>query len=116
MVLSSYMDIFVGYAAACIFGDNITATTFFPLIVSPLLILGMYTGFLIDVRSIPIYFKIFTPLSWFKYSYEAHLIVLLRPINEIKGDSPMKCQMISIWNKSKKGNKNELVMDFKVNM
>ncbi|KAE9415206.1 hypothetical protein Angca_002733, partial [Angiostrongylus cantonensis] len=71
-----------GYAAACIFGDNITATTFFPLIISPLLVLA---GFFIDVRSIPIYFEIFTPLSWFKYSYEAHLIVLLRPINEIKG-------------------------------
>uniref|UniRef100_A0A0K0DJI0 ABC transporter domain-containing protein n=1 Tax=Angiostrongylus cantonensis TaxID=6313 RepID=A0A0K0DJI0_ANGCA len=63
---------------------NVPQYIILPTIYS-VIVYGFAAGFFIDVRSIPIYFEIFTPLSWFKYSYEAHLIVLLRPINEIKG-------------------------------
>ncbi|KJH46499.1 hypothetical protein DICVIV_07448 [Dictyocaulus viviparus] len=70
------------YLAACVFGSNAVATTYFPLIVSPLLAM---TGFYIDPRTVPVYFQFIPPISWFRYAYEAHLVVLFHPLSEIKG-------------------------------
>ncbi|EYC22686.1 hypothetical protein Y032_0016g2897 [Ancylostoma ceylanicum] len=72
----------LGYAAACICGTAPIAVTFVPIITSPLFV---FAGFFIDLRSLPFYFKIFPHISWFKYAYEAHLILLLTPIDEIEG-------------------------------
>ncbi|XGW18842.1 hypothetical protein V3C99_002996 [Haemonchus contortus] len=72
----------VAYAAACIFGNQEMAVTFLPLILKPLFV---FAGFLIDLRTVPIYFKPLTYISWYKYAYEAHLIILLNPIDTIPG-------------------------------
>ncbi|PIO75388.1 hypothetical protein TELCIR_02572 [Teladorsagia circumcincta] len=42
-------------------------------------------GFFVDLRSVPLYFKPLTYISWYRYAYEAHLILLLDPIEEIPG-------------------------------
>ncbi|CAJ0598144.1 unnamed protein product [Cylicocyclus nassatus] len=68
----------VGYAAGCICGTTAIATTFVPIIVSPLFV---FAGFYIDLESIPVYFQMLPHLSFFKYAYEAHLIVLLSPVD-----------------------------------
>ncbi|KAK6741498.1 hypothetical protein RB195_009386 [Necator americanus] len=72
----------LGYAAACICGSKSIAVTYVPIVVSPLFV---FAGLYIDLRTIPFYFQIFPHISWFKYAYEAHLIVLLTPIEEIEG-------------------------------
>uniref|UniRef100_A0A0N4W1F1 ABC2_membrane_7 domain-containing protein n=1 Tax=Haemonchus placei TaxID=6290 RepID=A0A0N4W1F1_HAEPC len=48
-------------------------------------ILSISAGFLIDLRTVPFYFKPLTYISWYKYAYEAHLIILLNPIDTIPG-------------------------------
>ncbi|VDL77527.1 unnamed protein product [Nippostrongylus brasiliensis] len=72
----------VAYAAACIFGSLSIAATYLPVITSPFL---TFAGFFIDLRTIPLYFKFLTHLSWFKYAYESHLIILLKPVGSIPG-------------------------------
>ncbi|KAL6728630.1 hypothetical protein Aduo_010386 [Ancylostoma duodenale] len=72
----------LGYAAACICGTAPIAATFVPMITSPLFV---FAGFFVDLRSLPFYFKLFPHISLFKYAYEAHLTLLLTPIEEIEG-------------------------------
>nr|CDJ80755.1 unnamed protein product [Haemonchus contortus] len=72
----------VAYAAASICGRLTIAVIFVPMVINSSLI---FAGFFIDLRTIPVYFAVLPHLSWFKYAYEAYMIVLLKPIEEIDG-------------------------------
>uniref|UniRef100_A0A0N4W1F2 ABC2_membrane domain-containing protein n=1 Tax=Haemonchus placei TaxID=6290 RepID=A0A0N4W1F2_HAEPC len=72
----------VAYAAASICGRLTIAVIFVPMVINSSLI---FAGFFIDLRTIPVYFAVLPHLSWFKYAYEAYMIVLLKPIEEIVG-------------------------------
>ncbi|KAK6013782.1 hypothetical protein OSTOST_20877, partial [Ostertagia ostertagi] len=81
-VLMTNLSASVAYAAACLCGELSVAVSFVPLILTPLFV---FAGFFVDLRSVPLYFKPLTYISWYRYAYEAHLILLLEPIEEIPG-------------------------------
>ncbi|KAK5974815.1 hypothetical protein GCK32_001947 [Trichostrongylus colubriformis] len=102
----------VAYAAASICGRLTLAVVLTPMLVQPLFV---FAGFFIDLRTVPIYFKVFTHISWFKYAYEAHLIILLEPIKSVV-DSPTSYTQNATLYSSKNGTDVLLSLGFHPNL
>ncbi|CAJ0599895.1 unnamed protein product [Cylicocyclus nassatus] len=81
-ILMINVAISISYATATVFGSTDIAMTILPMFIVPMLAFG---GFFITFETIPGYFKWFSKLSYFKYSYEALAINEWEMIDFIPG-------------------------------
>ncbi|CAI5446410.1 unnamed protein product [Caenorhabditis angaria] len=72
----------MGQATASLVGDPATAMTVLPTFAIPFLIFG---GFFISFDAVPIYFQPFAALSWYKYAFEAYIIMFSQEVDQIPG-------------------------------
>ncbi|XP_011503805.1 PREDICTED: protein white-like [Ceratosolen solmsi marchali] len=71
MILVANVSTSFGYFISCISKDISMALSIGPPIIIPFLLFG---GFFLNTASVPLYFKWFSYLSWFRYGNEALLI------------------------------------------
>ncbi|KAF2898580.1 hypothetical protein ILUMI_07594 [Ignelater luminosus] len=71
-----------GYLISCISGNINVALSIAPPLIIPFLLFG---GFFLNVKSIPVYFKWISYISWFQYGNEALMI------NQWKGVKNINC-------------------------
>ncbi|KAF2898582.1 hypothetical protein ILUMI_07596, partial [Ignelater luminosus] len=86
LILVTFVAVGFGYFISCMCSSVSLALTLAPPLVIPFMLFG---GFFLNVRSIPIYLKWLSYVSWFKYGNEALMINQWRGIEQINCTAPI---------------------------